>query len=155
MPLLDIDLARWQEVIDVNLPAAFVVSRAFARHSAAQGDGGRIIRIGSQLSFLGGTDVGAYAATKGALVQLTKTQSNEWAPLGIRVNVVAPSWTATEMTEAVLVDEGRMDEIMSRVPAGRWGLPGDIAEVVGFLASPGADYVTGIAIPVDGGYLAR
>jgi 2-deoxy-D-gluconate 3-dehydrogenase len=154
-PLLDIDLASWQEVLDLNLTGAFLVSRAGARQFAAQGDGGRIIHIGSQLSFLGGVNVGAYAATKGALVQLTKTQSNEWAPMGIRVNLVAPSWTVTSMTESVLDDPQRMAEIMTRIPAARWGQPADTAEVVAFLASPAADYVSGVALPVDGGYLGR
>ncbi len=154
-PALDVTLENWRRVIDVNLTAAFAVSRAAARRFLAQGSGGCIVHSGSQLSFFGGVNVMAYSSSKGGIAQLTKSQSNEWAPLGIRVNAVAPGWIETEMTEELRANTPRFDEISGRIPMGRWGREDEIADVIAFLVSPAARYVTGHMLAVDGGYLVR
>jgi 2-deoxy-D-gluconate 3-dehydrogenase len=116
---------------------------------------GCIVHVASQLSFFGGLNVAAYSASKGGIAQLTKSQANEWAPLGIRVNAVAPGWIETEMTDPLRVDTGRFAEISGRIPFGRWGVPEEVADVVVFLCTPAARYVHGAVVPVDGGYLGR
>lgn len=116
---------------------------------------GKIINIASLLSFFGGFTVPAYAAAKGGVAQLTKALSNEWASRGININAIAPGYMATEMNTALIEDEGRSKEILSRIPAGRWGTPEDIMGTAIFLASDASDYLNGAIIPVDGGYLGR
>ena len=154
-PALEVSLDDFRQVLDVNLVGAFAVSRAAARWFVAQGGGGRIVHLASQLSFFGGVNVAAYSASKGAIAQLTKSQANEWAPLGIRVNAVAPGWVETEMTEDLRRNAPRYAEITGRIPAGRWGWEEEIADAVAFLVSPAARYVHGVVLPVDGGYLVR
>ena len=154
-PALDVTLENWRRVVDVNLTAAFAVSRAAARRFVAQNSRGCIVHCGSQLSFFGGVNVMAYSSSKGGVAQLTKSQSNEWAPLGIRVNAVAPGWIETEMTEELRANTPRFEEISGRIPMGRWGREEEIADVVAFLVSPAARYVTGHVLPIDGGYLVR
>jgi len=154
-PALDVSIEDWQRVIDVNLTGAFVVSRAAARRMVAQGTGGAIVHVASQLCFFGGVNVASYAASKGGVAQLAKSQSNEWAPFGIRVNAVAPGWVETEMTEELRANEKRYREITGRIPLGRWATDEEIAEAVAWLCSPASSYVAGIVLPVDGGYLAR
>jgi 2-deoxy-D-gluconate 3-dehydrogenase len=153
-PALEVSLEDFRRVIDVNVTGAFAVTRAAARHFAASGEG-RIVHVGSQLSFFGGVNVAAYAASKGAIVQLAKSQANEWASLGIRVNAVAPGWIETEMTEPIRESSGRMAEITGRIPLGRWGREEEVATAVAFLVSPAASYLHGAVLPVDGGYLSR
>ena len=153
-PALDVSLADWRRVLDLNLTSAFVVSRAAARMMRDAG-AGCIVHVASQLSFFGGLNVAAYSASKGGIAQLTKSQANEWAPLGIRVNAVAPGWIETEMTDALRVDAGRFAEISGRIPFGRWGTPEEVADVVVFLCTPAARYVHGAVVAVDGGYLGR
>jgi 2-deoxy-D-gluconate 3-dehydrogenase len=153
-PALEVSLEDFRRVIDVNLTGAFAVSRAAARRFAAQGEG-RIVHLGSQLSFFGGVNVTAYAASKGAIAQLAKSQANEWAALGIRVNAIAPGWIATEMTEEIRAAPDRHAEITARIPLGRWGKEEEVAAAVAFLVSPAASYLHGVVLPVDGGYLAR
>jgi 2-deoxy-D-gluconate 3-dehydrogenase len=116
-------------------------------------DGGSIVLLASQTSFSGGFNTAAYSASKGGIAQLAKSLSNEWAGRGIRVNAVAPGWVETEMTSNLPPE--RRAEITARIPMGRWARPEEIAEAVAWLVSPAAAYVTGVILPVDGGYLAR
>ncbi len=154
-PALELSVDDWRRVLDVNLTGAFVVSRAAARQFVAQGGGGRIVHIASMMSFHAGINTAAYAASKGGVAQLTKAQANEWAPLGIRVNAVAPGWVETELTAPLREDERRFAEISGRIPVGRWATADDIAGAVAFLSLPESEYVNGIVLPVDGGWLAR
>jgi 2-deoxy-D-gluconate 3-dehydrogenase len=154
-PALETTLAEFRRVVDVNLTGAFAVAQAAARHMLARQTGGSIVLLASQLSFFGGVRVAAYSASKGGVAQLAKSLSNEWAPLGIRVNAVAPGWVETDMTDALRADPTRYPEISSRIPQGRWGRPEEIAEAIAWLVSPASGYVTGAVVPVDGGYLAR
>ena len=153
-PALDLPVDELRRVLEVNVVSAFVVSRAAARHFA-DGGGGRIVHIASMMSFHAGINTLAYAASKGAVAQLMKAQANEWAPLGIRVNAVAPGWVETELTTALREDPERYAQISSRISVGRWATPDDIAGMVAFLCLPESDYVNGVVLPVDGGWLAR
>jgi 2-deoxy-D-gluconate 3-dehydrogenase len=116
---------------------------------------GKIINLASLLSFQGGLTVPAYAASKGAVAQLTKSLCNEWSSQGVNVNAVAPGYMATDMNAALLADPARLDQLSARIPAGRWGEPEDIGDVVVFLASPASAYVHGQVLAVDGGWMAR
>jgi 2-deoxy-D-gluconate 3-dehydrogenase len=145
----------WDAVMEVNLRAAFVLSREFAKRVAARKTPGRIINIASMLSFQGGIRVAAYTAAKSGLAGLTKAMANELAPMGICVNAIAPGYMATDNTSALRADAVRNKAILERIPAGRWGEPTDLNGAVVFLASDAAAYVHGITLPVDGGWLAR
>lgn len=120
----------------------------------AQGHG-NIINIASMLSFTGGMTVPAYAASKGGVAQLTKTLANEWAGRGLHVNALAPGFMATTLTKGLVGNPEREPGILARVPAGRWGKPDDLKGAVVFLASAASDFINGVVLPVDGGYLAR
>jgi 2-deoxy-D-gluconate 3-dehydrogenase len=154
-PALELPLDELRRVLEVNLVGAFVVSRAAARRMVAQGEGGRIVHIASMMSFHAGVNTLAYATSKGALAQMMKAQANEWAPLGIRVNAVAPGWVETELTTALREDAIRFKEISGRIPVGRWATGDDIAGAVAFLCAPESEYMNGVVMPVDGGWLAR
>jgi len=154
-PALEVPLDDFRRVVEVNLTAVFAVARAAARVFVAQGSGGSIVTIASVLSFQGGVNVVPYAASKGGVALLTKALANEWAPLGIRVNAVAPGYVASDLTQALRDDPARFAELSARIPAGRWGDPDDIAGAVAFLASPDAAYIHGAILPADGGWLAR
>ncbi|QDP98176.1 SDR family oxidoreductase [Microlunatus elymi] len=151
---VDFALDAFDRVLDVNLRAAFQLSQLVARPMLERGYG-KIINIASMVSFSGGYRVPAYAASKGAIAQLTKALCNEWAGRGINVNAIAPGYMDTEMNEALIADQQRNSEITARIPAGRWGTGGDLAGAAVFLASAASDYVHGAIIPVDGGWLAR
>jgi len=116
---------------------------------------GKIINVASLLSFQGGINVPAYAASKGAVAQFTKTLSNEWAGKGVNVNAIAPGYMATEMNTALMEDPVRHEQILQRIPAGRWGTPEDMVGAVVFLASGASDYINGEIITVDGGWMGR
>jgi 2-deoxy-D-gluconate 3-dehydrogenase len=151
---LDVDEADWDAVIDTNLKSVFFLAQAAARHMAERG-GGKIINIASLLSFQGGIRVPAYAASKSAVAGLTRALANEWAARGINVNAIAPGYFDTNNTAALRADPVREPAILARIPAGRWGEPGDLAGAAVFLASRASDYVHGVVLPVDGGWLAR
>jgi 2-deoxy-D-gluconate 3-dehydrogenase len=144
----------WYDVIEVNLHAAFELCRAAGRRMVARGSG-KIVNVGSMLSFQGGLLVPSYTASKHALAGLTRALANEWAPHGVNVNAIAPGYVATATTTALRSDPARSAEILARIPAGRWAEPEDVAGSVVFLASPAADYVHGHILAVDGGWLAR
>src|SRR5581483_11920886 len=144
----------WDRVLEVNLTAQFVLARELGRRMVEQGSG-KIVFVASMLSFQGGVNVPGYAASKGGIAQLTKALANEWAPHGVNVNAVAPGYVATDNTQALRRDETRSRQILERIPAGRWGQPEDLAGAFVFLASAASDYIHGIVLPVDGGWLAR
>ena len=146
---------KWDSVMNVNAKIPYYLSQAVAQHMVAQKIPGRIINIASMNSYFGGILVPGYSASKHAVVGLTKALSNEWAQYGICVNALAPGWIATKMTTAVRENETRNAEILSRIPAGRWGSPEDFKGPAVFLASEAAAYVSGCTIPVDGGFLGR
>lgn len=139
------------DVIDINLNGSMRVCTA-AREKLKQRKG-CIINTASMLSFFGGGLVPGYSASKGGIAQLTKSLAIAYAPDGIRVNAVAPGWIATQLTQALQEDRTRSEAILSRTPLGRWGEPADVAGPVLFLASNAARFVTGVVLPVDGGYL--
>ena len=151
--LEDFTFEDWDDVIDVNLTATWELSQLAARRMIAQGRGGKIINIASMISFFGGFRIPAYAASKGGVMQLTKSMAIGWAKYGIQVNALAPGYMATDMNTALMDDPKRSADILRRIPAGRWGTPEDMAGPCVFLASNQSDYITGAIIPVDGGYL--
>ena len=153
-PAVDHGDDLWDRVLEVNLTAQFVLAREIGRRMVEQGSG-KIVFVASMLSFQGGVTVPGYAASKGGVAQLTKALANEWAPHGVNVNAVAPGYIATDNTQALRDDPDRAPQILGRIPAARWGTPEDVAGAFVFLASPASDYVHGIILPVDGGWLAR
>ncbi len=147
--------ADWDDVMNVNLRAAFQLSQRFAVALVARKAPGKIINTASLLSFQGGLRVASYAAAKSGLAGLTRAMANELAPLGINVNAIVPGYMATDNTAALRADPIRQRAILERIPADRWGEPADLKGAVVFLASAASDYVHGITLPVDGGWLAR
>jgi 2-deoxy-D-gluconate 3-dehydrogenase len=153
-PFEEFPLRDWDEVLRLNLRAVVELTQLFGTPMLERGHG-TVINIASMLSFTGGLTAAAYAASKGAIGQLTKSIANEWAARGVSVNAIAPGFIDTEMNVALRTDETRNRQILERIPTGRWGRPEDIAGAALFLASDGARYVNGTVLPVDGGYLAR
>jgi 2-deoxy-D-gluconate 3-dehydrogenase len=153
-PAIDFSEKDWDDIMAVNAKTVFFFSQAVARDMVKR-KSGKIINIASLLSFQGGILVPSYAASKGAVAQVTKALANEWASLGININAIAPGYMATDNTKALREDAVRSKAILDRIPAGRWGTPGDLAGVAVFLASPASDYVNGHVLVVDGGWLAR
>ncbi|MCM1541190.1 MAG: 2-dehydro-3-deoxy-D-gluconate 5-dehydrogenase KduD [Blautia sp.] len=152
---VDVTEEDWDAVIDINEKMVFFLCQAFARKWLADQKGGRIINIASMLSYQGGIRVPAYTSSKSAIIGLTRELANEWAKHNINVNAIAPGYMATNNTQNLRSDEQRSEEILSRIPAGRWGTPEDIAGAAIFLASDAAAYVHGFTLAVDGGWLAR
>jgi 2-deoxy-D-gluconate 3-dehydrogenase len=144
----------FDHVLEVNLRSQFVMAREIGRTMIARGRG-KIVFTASLLSFQGGITVPGYAASKGGIAQLTKALSNEWAGRGVNVNAIAPGYIATDNTEALRADETRNAAILSRIPAGRWGTPEDLAGALIFLCSRASDYVHGTVLTVDGGWMGR
>ena len=144
----------WDKVMEVNLNAQFILSREIGREMIARGYG-KIIFTASLLTFQGGINVPGYAASKGGIGQLAKALANEWATKGVNVNAIAPGYISTDNTEALRADADRSAAILARIPAGRWGQAGDLQGAAVFLASAASDYVSGIVLPVDGGWLGR
>jgi 2-deoxy-D-gluconate 3-dehydrogenase len=154
-PPQDLKFEEWREVLAVNLDSAFVCAQAAYPHLKKAGRG-KIINTGSMMSIFGGGYLSAYAASKGGIVQLTKALASAWAKDNIQVNAVLPGWIDTNLTRKARVElEGLNERVLSRTPAGRWGEAADMAGIAVFLASPASDFVTGTAIPVDGGYSAQ
>ena len=153
-PAAEHSLADWNAVLATNLTSVFRLTQLAGRHMLAQGSG-KVINIASLLAFQGGVFVPSYAAAKGGVGQLTKAFANEWAAKGVNVNAIAPGYMATDNTAALQKDPERSRQILERIPAGRWGLPADLAGAAVFLASPASDYVHGQILAVDGGWLAR
>jgi 2-deoxy-D-gluconate 3-dehydrogenase len=145
----------WDDVMNVNLKSTFFLTQAVARTMLADGGGGKVINIASLLSFQGGIRIPSYTASKSGLAGLTRLLACEWAAKGINVNAIAPGYFVTNNTEALRDDPKRSTEILGRIPAGRWGDPGDLGGAAVFLASSAANYIHGVVLPVDGGWLAR
>ncbi len=148
----ELTAAQWDSVVDVNLRAAFLASKA-AYAQMVKAGGGKVINVGSMYSIFG-SDWGApYAASKGGLVQLTKSLAVAWAKDNIQVNAVLPGWIVTDLTRGIQdADPNRYDNISRRIPTGRWGEPSELAGAAVFLASTASDYVTGATLAIDGGY---
>ncbi len=146
--------AYWDEIIAINQTAQFIITREFGKDMVQRGSG-KIIFTASLLTFQGGINVPGYAASKGAIGQLTKAFANEWAGSGVNVNAVAPGYIATDNTSALRADQERSQSILARIPAGRWGDPEDFKGPVVFLASEAANYVHGTILTVDGGWMGR
>jgi 2-dehydro-3-deoxy-D-gluconate 5-dehydrogenase len=147
-----LSLAEWHSILDTNLGSAFLCSQAVYA-PMVQGGGGKIINNGSMFSLFGGSHVLAYGASKGGVVQLTKSLAVAWAKDNIQVNAILPGWLHTDLTNRAMQDlPGLYDRVLARTPQGRWGQPEDLAGVAIFLASRASDFVTGVALAVDGGY---
>ena len=151
-PPHEMALAEWNEVLSANLTSAFLMSKAVYPAMKREG-GGKIVNIGSMTSIFGAGFAPAYATSKGGIVQLTKSLALAWAPDNIQVNAILPGWFDTELTEKAREEvPGLHERVLARIPQGRWARPADIAGTAVWLASLASDYVTGIAVPVDGGY---
>jgi 2-dehydro-3-deoxy-D-gluconate 5-dehydrogenase len=153
-PALEVPLVRWREVMAVNLDSVFAMTQVIGGAMVRRG-AGKVITVASLLSFQGGLNVSAYAASKHGVAGLTKALANEWAGHNVQVNAIAPGYIETDNTAALRADPVREPQIRQRVPAGRWGTPADIAGAAVFLASAAADYVNGHVLVVDGGWLGR
>ena len=140
--------------MEVNLNAQFVLAREFGRDMVARGSG-KIVFTASLLSFQGGLTVPGYAAAKGGIATLTMALSNEWASKGVNVNAIAPGYIETDNTEALRNDPVRSEQILARIPQGRWGTPDDMKGAVVFLCSDASNYVNGAILTVDGGWMGR
>ncbi|WP_034456016.1 2-dehydro-3-deoxy-D-gluconate 5-dehydrogenase KduD [Buttiauxella noackiae] len=152
---LEFSEKNWDDVMNLNIKSVFFLSQAVAKQFITQGGSGKIINIASMLSFQGGIRVPSYTASKSAVLGVTRLLANEWAQYNINVNAIAPGYMATNNTQQLRDDEVRSQEILDRIPAGRWGVPADLQGPVVFLASSASDYVNGYTIAVDGGWLAR
>jgi len=144
----------WDKVIEVNQNAQFILTREFGKDMVARGSG-KIVFTASLLTFQGGITVPGYAASKGAIGQMTMAFANEWASQGVNVNAIAPGYISTDNTEALRNDPNRSESILSRIPAGRWGEPEDFAGPIVFLCSDAANYMHGTTMLVDGGWMGR
>jgi 2-dehydro-3-deoxy-D-gluconate 5-dehydrogenase len=153
-PAADHPVELWDRVLEVNLNSQFVLTQQVGRSMLSRGRG-KIIFTASLLSYQGGINVPGYTAAKHGIAGLTKALANEWMPGGVNVNAIAPGYIATDNTEALQRDPERSSSILARIPAGRWGTAADLAGAAVFLASRASDYVSGVVLPVDGGWLAR
>jgi len=152
-PALEHPEKDWDDTLESDLTATFLLSQAAGRIMLNKGKG-KIINIASVLSFQGGLNVAAYVAAKHGVAGITRALANDWAGKGINVNAIAPSFFITELTKAIQEDPDRSNSITTRTPAGRWGMPDDLAGAAVFLASPASDFIHGVIIPVDGGWMA-
>jgi 2-dehydro-3-deoxy-D-gluconate 5-dehydrogenase len=147
----ELDLNEWRHVIDTNLTSAFLCCKA--AHPLLKRQGGKVINIGSMMSLFGAPYAAAYGASKGGIVQFTRSIATAWASDNIQANAILPGWIDTDLTQAAREQVAGLNErVLGRTPAGRWGTPSDLAGIAVFLTSRASDFVTGAAIPVDGGY---
>lgn len=153
-PALEHPDEYWDKIVEINQNAQFILSREFAKGMVEKGNG-KIIFTASLLTFQGGITVPGYAASKGAIGQLTMALSNEWVGKGINVNAIAPGYIATDNTTALRANPDRNAAILGRIPAGRWGTPEDFKGAVVFLASSASDYMSGSIMLIDGGWMGR
>ena len=153
-PCEDFPKEAWDHVVQVNLTGPFFLAQMVAKVMIAQGRKGKIVNTSSLIAVQGGRNVAAYAATKAALTQVTKSMCNDWAKHNILVNAIGPGWVETEMTGPLRQDEARLRDITGRIPLGRWARPEELAGAAVFLASDASDYVTGQVLFVDGGWLS-
>ena len=153
-PALTHSWEDWQQTIALDLSVPFLLSQALARQLVAREAPGKIVNVASMLSYQGGYLVPGYTAAKSGIAGLTRALANEWARYGINVNAIAPGYMATELTAMLRSDPARAETMLARIPAGRWGEPGDVAGAVVFLCSRAADYVHGTVLPIDGGWLS-
>ena len=152
-PPQDYSLEEWHKVLNINLTSTFTCCQAAYPHLRQRG--GKIINIGSMMSIFGASFAAPYGASKGGVVQLTKSLAAAWANENIQVNAVLPGWIDTDLTKGAREQvKGLHEKVLARTPAGRWGVPDDMAGIAVFLTSPASDFITGTAIPVDGGYAA-
>jgi 2-deoxy-D-gluconate 3-dehydrogenase len=151
---LDFSERDWDDVIALNLKSAFFLAQAFGRRALARGGGAKIVNVASIVAFVGSIRVPSYTASKHGLAGITKLLANEWAPKGINVNAIAPGYVRTDVTQALQDDPARSAQLLSRIPAGRWGEPADIGGAAVFLSSRASDYCHGTILVVDGGWLA-
>jgi 2-deoxy-D-gluconate 3-dehydrogenase len=152
---VDLSEADWDDVMDVNLKSMFFLCQAFGRKAIAAQREGRIVNIGSVLSFQGGVRVASYTTAKHGVVGITRVLANEWAAKGINVNAIAPGYVVSNNTEALRGDPDRSAAILGRIPAGRWGKPEDMGGAAVFLLAPASAYMHGAVVTVDGGWLSR
>ena len=153
-PAKDMSLDTWHEQLQVNLTATFRLAQAVAPQMLERKKG-KIINIASMLTFQGGLNASGYAAAKGGVGQLTKALSNEWAPHGVNVNAIAPGYIKTKLNKHIWTDPIRHDQVLARLTSGRWGEPADLVGPALFLAASASDYLHGVILPVDGGWLSR
>lgn len=152
---LDFNEKDWDDVMNINLKTVFFLSQAAAKQYVKQETGGKIINIASMLSYQGGIRVPSYTASKAGVKGITMALANEWAKYNININAIAPGYMATDNTEALRKDEDRSEEILKRIPQGRWGTKEDMGGPCVFLASEASSYMNGFTMAVDGGWLAR
>lgn len=152
-PAIEHSEGDWDATLEIDLTATFILSQAAGQVMLRKG-GGKIINVASVLAFQGGLNVAGYASAKHGVAGLTKALANDWAGKGVNVNALAPSFFITELTEAIQKDPERSRSITARTPAGRWGNAEDMAGAAVFLASPASDFINGVILPVDGGWLA-
>ena len=153
-PAKEMSLDTWHEQLQVNLTATFRLAQAVAPQMLER-KSGKVINIASMLTFQGGLNASGYAAAKGGVGQLTKALSNEWAPHGVNVNAIAPGYIKTKLNKHIWTDPVRHDQVLARLTSGRWGEPADLVGPALFLASSASDYLHGVILPVDGGWLSR
>ena len=152
---IDFTEAEWDDVMNINLKTVFFMCQAAARQYVKQKTGGKIINVASMLSYQGGIRVPSYTASKSGVKGITMLMANEWSKYNINTNAIAPGYMATDNTAPIRADQDRSAAILDRIPAGRWGTPGDVAGAVVFLASEAAAYINGFTLAVDGGWLSR
>ncbi len=154
-PLVEFTEKDWDDVMDINIKALFLLSQAVGKVFIEQGEGGKIVNTASLLSFQGGVFVPSYTASKSAVMGLTRLLANELAPYNVNVNAIAPGYMATDNTAPLRADPARNKAILERIPADRWGTPEDLQGAAVFLASDASSYMNGYTIAVDGGWLSR